>query len=91
MAFLRGLPPDRVLQIHLAGHSDNGDHLIDTHDHPIVAPVWELHRLACGMFGSVATMIERDDHIPPLDELLAEIDQARGIAAGAAAGEAGAA
>ena len=79
--FLRALPRERVQQIHLAGHSDYGDYIIDTHDHPIVAPVWELYGVACELFGPVATMIERDDHIPPLGELLAELDQARSIAA----------
>ena len=80
-AFLYGIPRDRVQQIHLAGHSDHGDYLIDTHDHPIAAPVWDLYRIACDLFGPVATMIERDDHIPPLEELLVELDQARAIAA----------
>jgi hypothetical protein len=79
--YLHAIPPQRVQQIHLAGHSNNGDHIIDTHDHPIVDPVWELYRAACKHLGPVATMIERDDHIPPLPELLAELDQARRIAA----------
>ena len=79
--FMYGLPRDRVQQIHLAGHSDYADYLIDTHDHPIAAPVWDLYRVACDLFGPVATMIERDDHIPPLEELLVELDQARTLAA----------
>ena len=81
LVYLRAIPPQRVQQIHLAGHTHNGDHIIDTHDHPIVDPVWELYRAACEQLGSVATMIERDDHIPPLPELLAELAQARRIAA----------
>ena len=79
--FLREIPPARVQQIHLAGHTDHGDHLVDTHDHPIADPVWALYRAAMLRFGDVPTMIERDDHIPPLAELVAELDIARGIAA----------
>ena len=79
-AFLREIPPARVRQIHLAGHSDHGDHLVDTHDHPVAGPVWELYREACARFGSVATMIERDDRIPPLADLVGELDIARRIA-----------
>ncbi|MGY8904728.1 MAG: MNIO family bufferin maturase [Burkholderiales bacterium] len=80
MAYLRGLPAHRVQQFHLAGHSNMGDHIIDTHDHPIVDPVWDLYGQACQLFGPVSAMIERDDHIPPLPELLAELDHARRIA-----------
>ncbi len=87
-AFLRGVPVDRVQQIHLAGHTvvtgDNGDHIIDTHDHPVAEPVWALYAEAVRRFGPVATMIERDDHIPPLAELIAELDRARAVAARAA-------
>jgi uncharacterized protein len=82
--YLRAVPIERVRQFHLAGHSDMGDHLIDTHDHPIVAPVWNLYREALAHFGPVPTMIERDDNIPPLAELVAELDVARAIAAGQA-------
>ena len=82
--YLRGVPRERVRQFHLAGHSDMGDHLIDTHDHPIAAPVWALYREALAHFGPVPTMIERDDNIPPLAELVAELDVARAIAAGRA-------
>ena len=81
MAYLRHMPAGRIRQIHLAGHSDHGDHLVDTHDHPVADPVWALYREALSLFGPVPTMIERDDHIPPLAELLAELDIARGIAA----------
>lgn len=81
LTYLHAIPPQRVQQIHLAGHSNNGDHIVDTHDHPIVDPVWALYRAACERFGPVATMIERDDHIPPLPELLEELDQARRISA----------
>ena len=78
--YLEAIPAGRVQQIHLAGHSDHGDYIVDTHDHPIVDPVWNLYAAAVRRFGSVATMIERDDNIPPLAELTAELDVARGIA-----------
>ena len=79
--YLHALPAHRVQQIHLAGHSHNGDHIIDTHDHPVAPAVWALYAQACEYFGAVATMVERDDHIPPLAELLGEITMARQIAA----------
>ncbi len=81
--FLQHIPAERVQQIHLAGHSDNGDHIVDTHDHAVAEPVWKLYAAACRHLGNVATMIERDDNIPALDELLAEVGRARCIADGA--------
>jgi len=80
-AYLDGIPANRVQQIHLAGHEDHGDYIIDTHDHPVADPVWDLYAEAVRRFGPVSTMIERDDNIPPLDELVAELDRARRIAA----------
>lgn len=79
-AFVEGIPADRVQQIHLAGHTDHGDHIVDTHDHPVADPVWALYAHALARVGPVATMIERDDHIPALSELVAELDHARSIA-----------
>ena len=79
--YLGGLPAARIQQFHLAGHSDMGDYVIDTHDADVCDAVWELFADACGLFGPVATMIERDDDIPPLTALLAELDRARGVAA----------
>ena len=76
-AYLAGVPADRVQQIHLAGHRDCGDCIIDTHDAPVIDPVWDLYARAVRRFGPVATMIERDDRIPPLAELLAELERAR--------------
>lgn len=81
LAFIDGVPADRVCQFHLAGHTHKGNVIIDTHDHPIVDPVWRLYEHAVRRFGPVSTMIERDDHIPPLAELLAELDHARKLAA----------
>ena len=86
LTYLHHMPRRRVRQIHLAGHTDNGDHLVDTHDHPVAGAVWSLYRQALQILGPVPTMIERDDHIPPLDELMDELDVARGIAAEVCAG-----
>jgi len=77
LTYLQSMPKDRVRQFHLAGHSDLEGHLIDTHDHPIVEPVWDLYCAAVAQFGAVPTMIERDDNIPPLGELVAELQIAR--------------
>jgi hypothetical protein len=75
--YLAGLPMNRVRQIHLAGHTD-GDIKIDTHDQPVCDGVWQLYAKARGMLpGEVATMIERDDDIPPLPALLEELELAR--------------
>lgn len=79
MDFLRGLPAARVCQFHLAGHSEAGGYLIDTHDQPIRAEVWALYEAALRHFGPVSAMIERDDNYPPFDELLAELATARRI------------
>ncbi|MDB5971959.1 MAG: hypothetical protein JWQ90_4409 [Hydrocarboniphaga sp.] len=79
--FIDGLPADRIQQFHLAGHMHQGDLIIDTHDAPVIGPVWDLYAYAMRRFGPVSTMIERDDHIPPLAELVDELDYARGIAA----------
>jgi uncharacterized protein (UPF0276 family) len=81
MKYLQAMPKSRVRQFHLAGHSDMGGHLIDTHDHPIVAPVWDLYSQAVALFGDVPTMIERDDNIPELSELVAELNVARELSA----------
>lgn len=81
--FIDAMPRERVRQIHLAGHEDNGGYVIDTHDHPVCDAVWDLYGYTVGRLGSVPTMIERDDHIPALAELLAELDMARSIQAAA--------
>ncbi len=76
--YVEAIPADRVRQIHLAGHSNGRDGLlIDTHDHPVPDPVWALYAQVIDRFGDVAVMIERDDDIPPLDDLIAELDIAR--------------
>jgi uncharacterized protein (UPF0276 family) len=80
LTYLRALPAHRVQQIHLAGHSHHGRHAVDTHDQPVCPAVWALYAEACRLFGAVATMVERDAHIPPLTELLAEVAVARAVA-----------
>lgn len=75
--FIQSLPADKVRQLHLAGHSDYGDYVIDTHDHPVSDPVWALYQRTLEHFGPVATLLERDDHFPPFEELLAELQMAR--------------
>ncbi|HEX2668141.1 MAG TPA: DUF692 domain-containing protein [Gammaproteobacteria bacterium] len=79
--YLRGIPAARVRQFHLAGHTHNGNIIVDTHDHPVIGDVWQLYAEALRAYGPVSTMIERDADIPPLAELMAELDQARRIAA----------
>jgi uncharacterized protein len=83
-SFIDALPAHRIRQIHLAGHEVSDDGLIDTHDHPVADAVWDLYRHTLRRLGPVPTMIERDDHIPPLPELIKELDQARRIAAAVA-------
>jgi len=77
--YLRAIPGERVYQFHLAGHTHESNLIIDTHDHPIADPVLELYAAAVKRFGRVSTMIERDDHIPPLADLLDELEQVRRI------------
>ena len=79
LAYVAGIPKDRVRQIHLAGHSQGENLLIDTHDKPVPAPVWSLFAHVIERVGPVAVMIERDDNIPLLAELLAELDIARAL------------
>jgi uncharacterized protein (UPF0276 family) len=79
-AYLEAIPAERVQQIHLAGHSNCGDHIIDTHDADVIDPVWDLYAKAIARLGPVSTMIERDDHIPPLADLVSELDHARRVA-----------
>ena len=79
-SYIEAIPIERVWQFHLAGHQNHGDYIIDTHDEPVIDPVWELYAEAVRRFGDVSTMIERDDNIPPLSELLDELQHARSTA-----------
>ena len=80
--FIQGLPANKIRQLHLAGHSDYGDYVIDTHDHPVSDPVWALYQRTLDYLGPVATLLERDDHFPPFDELFAELQKARELGEG---------
>ena len=86
--YLNGVPAERVQQIHIAGHSNCGDYIVDTHDADVIDPVWALYAKAIERLGPVSTMIERDDHIPPLADLVIELEQARRVAAVALQAEA---
>lgn len=76
MEFLRGMPLDRVVQIHLAGHTDKGTHCIDTHDGPVIDRVWELYRWVMEHAGDRATLLEWDDDIPEFDVVWSEVKRA---------------
>jgi uncharacterized protein (UPF0276 family) len=79
--YIDAIPGDRVFQIHLAGHSEQGPLLIDTHDHPVRAEVWSLYERAVRRIGPVSTLIEWDDAIPGYDALEREAMRARAILA----------
>ena len=83
--YVDAIPPERVWQIHLAGHTNHGTHIVDTHDHPVIDEVWDLYAYTIERLGAVSTMIERDDHIPPFDDVLAELRHAESLAGAALA------
>lgn len=74
--YIRSMPHDAVVQIHLAGPTDCGRYLVDTHDQPVPARVWELYRLAQELTGGVSTLLEWDANIPDFPELVAELRKA---------------
>lgn len=80
LTYINSMPSERIYQIHLAGHSNMGDYIIDTHDEDIVDAVWDLYAYTIRRYGMISTMIERDDCIPPLSTLLQELERARKIA-----------
>jgi uncharacterized protein (UPF0276 family) len=75
--YLNALPHDRIVQIHLAGHSVRSHYRLDTHDAPVCEPVWELYKYAIGRIGPVSTLIEWDGNIPPFARLQEEAEIAR--------------
>jgi uncharacterized protein len=83
--YLAGVPADRVGQLHLAGHSDKGRYLLDSHDQAVPAAVWDLYRETVLRLGSVSTLVEWDDHVPPLERLVEESRRAAVIEAEALA------
>jgi uncharacterized protein (UPF0276 family) len=78
-AYIDAIPADRVVQIHLAGHTHKGRYLLDTHSDHVRSEVWDLYRRALRRLGPVSTLIEWDANIPTWDVLAAEADQARSI------------
>jgi uncharacterized protein len=78
-AYVDGVPHQRVVQIHLAGHTNKGKYILDTHSDHVIDPVWDLYRRALRRTGPVSTLIEWDDDIPPFETLVAEADKARAI------------
>jgi uncharacterized protein (UPF0276 family) len=85
IAYLDGVDPDHVGQFHLAGHTDKGRYLLDTHDGAVPPAVWELYREALRRFGRVPSLVEWDDRIPPLEDVVAESRRAAIIEAEALA------
>ncbi len=77
LEYVRSVPHERIVQIHLAGHTACGTHLVDTHDGPVVDPVWRLYREAHRLTGGVATLLEWDARIPPFPAVQAELQKAR--------------
>jgi uncharacterized protein len=75
--YLESVPARRVVQYHLAGHSDHGSYLLDTHDHPVSPKVWSLYQRAARLFGPVSALVEWDDNIPEFSTLEAVANQAR--------------
>jgi uncharacterized protein (UPF0276 family) len=83
LTYLNGIDPLRVGQIHLAGYTECGTHLLDTHAHPVSQPVWDLYQSFSARHPEVSTLIEWDDKIPPLDSLLAQMHRAQAVQRGA--------
>lgn len=77
--YLRGVPHERVFEIHLAGPSENGKYLVDTHDHAVLEPVWELYAEFIKLYGPRPTLLEWDDDIPDFSVLAAESDKSKKI------------
>ncbi len=82
IAYIEAIPAERIVQVHLAGPSDCGTHLMDTHDSPVLDAVWELYALAMARTGGVSTLLEWDSDIPPYPDLLAELAKARAVREG---------
>jgi uncharacterized protein (UPF0276 family) len=78
-AFVRGVPHERIVQIHVAGHTEFGTHIVDTHRGHVIDPVWDLYRTAIELAGPVSTLVEWDEEIPPFDTVLAEAEKARRV------------
>lgn len=82
VTYLQGIPYDRVVQMHLAGHQHCGNHIIDTHDREVTNHVWELFRLAWQKTGGTSTLLEWDGNIPAFDVYHAELLKAKAFMSG---------
>lgn len=78
-AFINALPADRVLEVHMAGHEDLGDLLLDTHGRPVRDEVFALYEYAVRRIGPRWTLLERDNDVPPVERLLDEVAHLRAI------------
>lgn len=77
--YIDAIPEEAIMQYHLAGHFNKGNHIIDTHDAEVANPVWDLFRYTIKNKGFKNTMIEWDDNIPEFDKLLAELNKAKQV------------
>jgi uncharacterized protein len=87
--YIESVPTERVAQYHLAGHSDHGSYLLDTHDHPVCSEVRSLYENAVRRFGEVTTLVEWDDNLLEFETLEASTDEARARYEFVAQGDAG--
>jgi uncharacterized protein (UPF0276 family) len=85
--YVNSVPAERVAQIHIAGHSKYEKYILDTHDHPVIDPVWSLYAHAIRRCGPTATLLEWDDKIPSFEEVHAEAMKAKRFLEEVAAGE----
>ncbi len=76
ITYVNAIPAERVAQIHIAGHSRYEKYILDTHDHPVIDPVWQLYARAIERCGPTPTLLEWDDHIPSFDEVHSEAKKA---------------
>jgi uncharacterized protein (UPF0276 family) len=76
-SYIEGVPHDRVVQMHLAGHTDKGRYILDTHSDHVKDEVWDLYRLAIRRCGAISTLVEWDDDIPEWEVLSEEAAKAR--------------
>ena len=83
LEYIQAFPCDRVVQVHLAGHQNNGTHIIDTHDRPVLPAVWELFRLAWIKTHGASTLLEWDGNVPAFDVCHSELLKARNYMRGA--------
>lgn len=79
-AYIDAIPKESIVQIHLAGHSNHGDYIIDTHDAPVIDEVWQLYAYTIQKKGKISTMVEWDDNIPAFGVVLTELEKARRFA-----------